>query len=1241
MQLLPIAKVVPGATNSAKIRPYIAAQANLQRKELATKELLIEANKKKIAFALLQEPYVGGLGRMRDYNGVRIFQNTDQLDGTTKAAIVVLDNDIDVIQHPEHTTPNIVVVTLRTSAWEITVVSFYFEPDPKPIQPYLEQLKKIEQKFGRRLIMGGDANAKSAWWGSAVVDDRGEDVAGALEDMGLQVLNEGSIPTFDTIRGNKTYSSFIDVTACTSDILSLIEGWKVEVGVTSSDHNTILFEINLTKAKGINIARTTRMYNSKKANWGQFHEKMTQLLGENKINKLEIDKINNTTLLEQTVETYVKTIIQACNNSIPKKKANHTLTFAGWTEELIKLNQEVRTKKRRIRCAAPVRKSKVIQEYLKAKEKYEAQYVKSQIDSWKEFCGKQTKEGLWESIYRVIRRTEKRHEDLPLTKDGKTLSQKESAKLLVETFYPEDKEDGDNEDHKRMRAEAKTVNESDHNGTHDPLFTPEELEAAVTSFNPKKAPGSDGLTADICERAIKHCPEAYLSLANKCLELNHFPVIWKEATVVALRKPGKELYTEPKSYRPIGLLPVMGKILEKMLIGRIKWHILPKLSQRQYGFMPQRSTEDALYVLVQHIREKLIQKKIITMISLDIEGAFDSAWWPAIKIRLAEEGCPLNLRRLVDSYLDERTVRLRYAGEEVLKKTNKGCVQGSIGGPILWNLLIDPLLQELERRGDYCQAFADDVVLVVDGDMALEVQSRANAALAHVREWGIKYKLKFAPHKTNAMLLTRKLKFDTPQLSMGGVSIGMVKEIKILGLTLDEKLTFNSHVGNTCRKAIGFYKQLAKTARISWGLHPEIIRSIYTAVVEPIIMYAAGVWAPATNKLCVQKQLNAVQRGFAQKLCRAYRTVSLNSALVLAGILPLDLRIQEAAALYEAKRGVPQPALGDREVERMELYTKIPHPAEHLCLEFLSLVDQQQVDAHNNQDVRIYTDGSKIDGNVGAALSIWSDEAETKYRKLKLPPYCTVYQAELLAICVATREILKSPKCTFGIYSDSRSSLETITNNRALHPLAVETRKNLSDIKSQNKVVSLFWIKAHAGLVGNERADQLAKDAAQKLKRQPDYDQCPVSFVKRQIRLKSLEKWNQRYKSGNTAKVTKLFFPEAVRAFKTVRQIEPTGVLTQILTGHGGFSEYLHRFKCKEDPSCPCEPGSLETVEHILLECPMYGREKYNLEQKLGLKLTSETVSEILLDKNIRDCFIEYCVKIGKSVIARNKTRID
>ncbi|XP_073958603.1 uncharacterized protein [Choristoneura fumiferana] len=429
----------------------------------------------------------------------------------------------------------------------------------------------------------------------------------------------------------------------------------------------------------------------------------------------------------------------------------------------------------------------------------------------------------------------------------------------------------------------------------------------------------------------------------------------------------------------------------------------------------------------------------------------------------------------------------------------------------------------------------------------------------------------------------------------------MVNEIKILGVTIDAGLTFNAHVANVCRKAINIHKQLAKAAKTSWGLHPEVIRVIYVATVEPIILYAASVWAPAVSKLCVMRQLATVQRGIAQKLCKAYRTVSLNAALVLAGILPLDLRVREAALLYEAKRGIPQPILGGWEVERMASALEAPHPAERRELELVSLANREEVDANSNFAVRIFTDGSKIEGKVGAALSIWNGESETKTLKLALPSFCTVYQAELLALSRATGVILGQKAATFGIYSDSMAALLTIKNHGCLHPLAVEARSNLAALSRQGKVVRLFWIKAHVGLEGNERADGLAKEAALKSKRKPDYDLCPVSFVRRSIRLATLDEWNRRYMSGENRSCNKAFLPNAVAAYRIVRKLETTNIRTQFMTGHGGFSEYLERFRCKDNPSCICDPNARETVPHVLLECPVFDQERVQLEIEIVL----------------------------------------
>ncbi|GBP33600.1 Putative 115 kDa protein in type-1 retrotransposable element R1DM [Eumeta japonica] len=141
---------------------------------------------------------------------------------------------------------------------------------------------------------------------------------------------------------------------------------------------------------------------------------------------------------------------------------------------------------------------------------------------------------------------------------------------------------------------------------------------------------------------------------------------------------------------------------------------------------------------------------------------------------------------------------------------------------------------------------------------ASALEAEINRALAHVKDRGDRNKLRFAPSKINAMVLTKKLKFDVPVMPMGNIEIALVNEIHLLGLTIDKRLTCTSHVAKSCKKAANIYKGIAKAAKATWGLSPEIVRTIYVAVIEPIVMYASCAWAPATKKLGVRKTLNAL-----------------------------------------------------------------------------------------------------------------------------------------------------------------------------------------------------------------------------------------------------------------------------------------------------------------------------------------------------------------------------------------------
>ena len=106
----------------------------------------------------------------------------------------------------------------------------------------------------------------------------------------------------------------------------------------------------------------------------------------------------------------------------------------------------------------------------------------------------------------------------------------------------------------------------------DAKFTQGEKEQMIESFKRKKAPGMDGNTSDIFLRTFNKFPRLVTAIYNQCLKRGSFQRRWKTANIIPIAKPGQENSMEPSKYRPISLLNIGGKVLEKLLINRINHH---------------------------------------------------------------------------------------------------------------------------------------------------------------------------------------------------------------------------------------------------------------------------------------------------------------------------------------------------------------------------------------------------------------------------------------------------------------------------------------------------------------------------------------------------------------------------------------------------------------------------------------------------------------------------------------------
>lgn len=256
---------------------------------------------------------------------------------------------------------------------------------------------------------------------------------------------------------------------------------------------------------------------------------------------------------------------------------------------------------------------------------------------------------------------------------------------------------------------------------------------------------------------------------------------------------------------------------------------------------------------------------------------------------------------LVGSYLSERYIILEAEGNTNLKRINSGVPQGSVLGPTLWNILYNNLLEIVMPQDVRLIGFADDVALMVTAASEDLLMSRANTALQRISRWMERRKLRLAPEKTEAVLLTKKRKINPVKFKIENVNIEPTRVIKYLGVWLDTKLSFTAHIKKTCIKANKTTAALSRLLPNIGGCRASK-RKILASVVHSQILYAAPIWQVAMNNKKLRQKLLSVQRTILIRVCCAYRTISCEGVNVITGTPPIDLLAKERKDRYNGLR---------------------------------------------------------------------------------------------------------------------------------------------------------------------------------------------------------------------------------------------------------------------------------------------------------------------------------------------------
>lgn len=426
-----------------------------------------------------------------------------------------------------------------------------------------------------------------------------------------------------------------------------------------------------------------------------------------------------------------------------------------------------------------------------------------------------------------------------------------------------------------------------------------KVEWAINSMSPYKSPGGDGIFPALLQKAGPSVIEPLRALFRSSLVMGYIPVSWRDTFVTFIPKAGKAAYDQAKSYRPISLMSFVLKVLEKLLDRRIreKHLTINSFSTDQFAYQKDKGTDAALHGLVTQIEKNLKFGEITFAVFLDIEGAFDNTAFHIIERTAHEKEINQWIVTWINSMLRNRIVRSKVENDQNIYKPTRGCPQGGCLSPLLWSLVIDPLLIKLKKNGFKVSGYVDDLVILVSGKKSRinAICGRLNWALKIVEMWCNDTGLNVNPDKTNYMIFSKSKIENQNAIKLYGKAVERTETFKYLGVHLDSKLSWAHHIEKAVekgRKALWATKKMITT---KWGLGPTQMMWVYKQIVIPRISYGCTVWWHASYKTKHKVKLKSLQRHATMLITGAVKSTPSDALEALLSLPSLETKLESIA----------------------------------------------------------------------------------------------------------------------------------------------------------------------------------------------------------------------------------------------------------------------------------------------------------------------------------------------------------
>ena len=404
------------------------------------------------------------------------------------------------------------------------------------------------------------------------------------------------------------------------------------------------------------------------------------------------------------------------------------------------------------------------------------------------------------------------------------------------------------------------------------VFSKEDIYKIINNLDPNKAHGHDMISI----RMIKLCGISICKpldiIFQNCLRSGKFPSEWKKANVVPTFKKGDKQCI--KNYRPVSLLPVCGKVFERLLYNKMFSFFLENdlISPKQSGFRPGDSCTNQLLSIAHEILSAFDDGHEVRGVFLDISKAFDRVWHEGLLFKLQQYGISGELITLIKDFLSCRKQRVVLNGQHSPWADVKvGVPQGSILGPLLFLIYINDLPNGLNSN---VKLFADDTSLFSVFHNTTDSANLLNSDLSKINEWPLQWKMSFNPDpikQAQEIIFSRKTsKRNHPGLTFNNNIVNLTTKHKHLGMIFDSKLSFDEHLKSALkkiRKTVGLLRKFQ-------GILPRTsLITIYKSFARPHLDYGDIIYDQTFNESFHQR-IESIQYNAAVAMAGAIRGTS-------------------------------------------------------------------------------------------------------------------------------------------------------------------------------------------------------------------------------------------------------------------------------------------------------------------------------------------------------------------------------